>query len=521
MKTRLFVLGALLLNAGVSFGQENIYAAEAFRFSDYQQNGTARFRGLGGNHTALGGDASSTFGNPAGLAFYNRSELSISPMINLKNTQSTFLGSSLSDNSTKFSIGQLGLVFAGGGDRGSRWRRTTFGVTYHQNANYANRYAFQGRNNRSSFVDPIILDANDRNVTGRQINAEYDRNTNQATDLLAAAYQLYLLEGEPFVDQDGENSGPPYTRFDANRPRDQRGTFEATGAQSQWTFAYAGNLDDKLYLGLNVGLSRARYTTDFTLAEFIQGGQVFNSYSQRDQLSVTGNGFNISAGAIYKLSPMVQIGATFASPTFMSFRETFNQSVSVDPRLPNPVPGLNDLFTNTVNVQPNDFNYSVTTPLRASGGATVFLGGGKIGFLTATAEYVGYGGMRVTTSELDAQGNSNFRNSARSTVQNTYQNVINFRGGAEFRFNVLRVRGGVAYLADPYRTGFDNIDRSRLLFSGGLGVRNERFFADVSGTFSTFTTATTPYTLPNSADYGSAVINNNATNLMLSVGTFF
>ncbi len=516
MNSRLLALGALLLSAGASFGQENIYAAEAFRFSEYQQNGTARFRGLGGNQAALGGDASSTFGNPAGLAFYNRSELSISPMLTMNNTQSTFLGGSASDNSTKFSVGQLGLIFAGGGDRGSRWRRTTFGVTYHQNVNYANRYVFQGRNNRSSFVDPIILDANDRNVTGRQIDAEYNRNTNQATDLLAAAYQLFLVNGEPFNDAQGENSRPPYFRFDADRPRDQRGTFEATGAQSQWTFAYAGNLDDKLYIGMNIGLSRARYTTDFVLNESLIGGQVFNSYAQRDRLSVTGNGFNISAGAIYKVTPMVQIGATIASPTFMSFRETFDQSVSVVARDPNlPLRG------NNVDVQPNDFNYSVTTPLRASGGATVFLGGGKIGFLTATAEYVGYGGMRVTTSELDAQGNSNFRNSARTTVQNTYQNVMNFRGGAEFRFNMLRVRGGVAYLADPYRPGFDNIDRSRLLLSGGLGVRNERFFADISGTFNTFTTVTTPYTLPNTADFGSAIIDNRATNLMLSVGTFF
>ena len=119
MTTRFIFLSGLLLSAGASFGQTAnstgyLYAGEAFRFSEIQQTGTARFRGIGGNQTALGGDASSLFGNPAGLGFYNRSELSISPMLNLNNAQSTYLGSSLTDNGTKFAIGQLGIIFAGG-----------------------------------------------------------------------------------------------------------------------------------------------------------------------------------------------------------------------------------------------------------------------------------------------------------------------------------------------------------------------------------------------------------------------
>ncbi|RYC69544.1 hypothetical protein [Spirosoma sordidisoli] len=515
MKNKLLLLSGMLLGAGASFGQTgDIYSGEAFRFSEIQQTGTARFRGLGGNQAALGGDASSLFGNPAGLGFYNRSEISISPTLNLNSSQASFLGSSLSENGAKFSVGQLGLIFAGGDNGNRRWRRTTFGVGYHQNINYFNRFTFQGRNNRSSFVDPIILDANARNVTGSQIDAEYDPNTNQATDLLAAAYQLFLVNGSPIGQND---SGAPFSRFDANRPRDQRNTFESTGSQSQWTFAYAGNLDDKLYLGVNVGLSSVRYNSENVLTEFIVNGQTFDNYSQRDRLTVRGNGFNLSVGAIYKLTPELQLGATVATPTFMSIRETFNQGLSVvarDPALP--------LIGNAVDVYPNDFNYSITSPFRASGGATVFLGKGKIGFLTASAEYVGYGGIRAnTTNNSNAQANSDFRNDVRNSVQTTYQNVINFRGGAEFRAGQFRIRGGAAYLPDPYISRLDNIDRSRLLLSGGVGLRNERFFADVSGTYNTFKSAFTPYTLPNSADYGSAQITNNNTNVTLSVGTFF
>ncbi len=518
MTTRLFLLSAFLLSADIAFGQTgDIYAGEAFRFSEIQQNGTARFRGLGGNQTALGGDASSLFGNPAGLAFYNRSEVSISPTVNLNNTQSTYLGTTTPNNGTKFSIGQLGLIFAGGGKDGGRWKRSTFGVGYQQNINYFNQFTFQGRNNRSSLIDPIILDANSRNVTGAQIDAEYDPDANQATDLLAAAYQQYLIDGTPFTDAQGEpNSRPPYSRFDPLNPRDQRNTFTSSGAQSQWTFGYAGNLDDKLYLGVNIGLSSVRYTSDNVLTETVVNGTVLDNYSLRDQLSVRGNGFNLSVGAIYKLTPDIQIGANVATPTFMSLRETYSQSVSAvafDRTL---------LRNSTVDVLPNDFNYSVTSPFRASGGATVFLGKNKVGFLTASAEYVGYGGLGAGTSDnSNAQANSDFKNDVRTSVQNTYQNVINFRAGAEFRAGLLRIRGGAAYLPDPYLRQLDNIDRSKLLVSGGLGVRNDRFFADVSGTYNTFKSAYTPYTLPNTANYGSAQIDNKRTTVTLSVGTFF
>ncbi len=515
MTTRHLLLAGLLLSAGAASAQTgDIYAGEAFRFSEIQQTGTARFRGIGGNQAALGGDASNLFGNPAGLAFYNRSELSLSPSVNILSNDATYLGNNSLSNGTKFSVGQLGLIFAGGDNNGSRWRRTTFGVGYNQNTNYFNEFSFQGRNNRSSFVDPILQDANQRNVLGSQIDAEYNPNTNQATDLLAAAYQLFLVNGVPAGTND---SGAPFTRFDATRPRDQRNTFSSTGSQSQWTFAYAGNLDDKLYLGANLGLATVRYNTDNVLTETIVNGQVFDTNAQRDRLTVRGNGFNLKIGAIYKLTPDIQIGATVATPTFMSIRETFNQSLSVvarDPNLP--------LNNNSVDVQPSDFNYNITTPFRATGGATVFLGKGKIGFLTASAEYVGYGGLRASTTDNgNAQSNTDFRNGVRNSVQSTYQSVVNVRGGAEVRAGLFRVRAGVAYLPDPYVQKFDNIDRSRLLLSGGVGIRNERFFADVSGTYNTFKSAFTPYTLPNTADYGSAQVTNNSTNVTLSVGTFF
>jgi hypothetical protein len=510
----IFSQGLLLLLAGAAFGQDAaLYAGEAFRFSDSPITGTARYRGLGGNHAALGADVGNTFGNPAGLGFYNRSEISISPSLLVSSSDAAYLGTSRTDSRSRPAISQLGVVLAGGSNRDNRrWRRSTFAVTYSQTQNFSTRFVFGGRNNRSSIVDTYIEDANRANLTGTQIDGQYNASTNEARTPAAAAYQLFLIDGTPFTNpQGGPDSRAPWLRTDVNVPRDQTNTFQAQGAQSQWTLAYAGNLDDKLYLGGSLGLSVLNYTSDNVFREDVVNGQAFNNYSQRDQLTVSGNGINLSVGAIYKLSPLLQVGATVTTPTFSSYSETFSQSLRVSARNQQII---RDLLVTEVDVTPNDFEYNVTSPLRASGGLTAFLG--KAGFVTATAEYVGYSGMRVSAEGFEAFGRD-----VRTEVQRTYQDVVNFRAGAEFRAGAFRIRGGAAYLPDAFTNQPDGIDRTQLLLTGGLGVRNERFFADIAGAYNTSKSAFTPYTLPNSADYASSRINTRQTTITLSVGTFF
>jgi hypothetical protein len=514
MKNSICIVG-LLLYAGTTFGQGDIYAGDAFRYSEVTQTGTARARALGGNHVSIGGDASSVFGNPAGIGFYNRSEISISPSFNLLNSQGTYIGTQTSNNTTTPNITQFGVILAGNKqNENRRWRRTTLGITYNRNVSLSNNFVFQGRNNRSSIVDSYIVDANSRNLTGSQIDAAYNQNTNEADFPSAAAYQLFLINGTPTSNT--AVTGPPYFRYDANAPTQQLNTYSSTGANSQWTIAYAGNLDDKLYIGASMGISRLRYSFENVYKETVIGGTVFNNYSQTDNFSVTGTGINLSLGIIYKPDRNLQLGASLTTPTFTSVKETFEQSLKVDVKDPTLPVSQNEVF-----VVPNNFDYSLTTPFRASGGLTYFLGASKIGFITASADYVGYTGMRVTTNVYDAQDNTAFKNDVKKAVQGTYQNIVNLRVGAEIRAGLLRFRGGVAYLPDPYKEKLNDIDRSKLLISGGLGVRTDRFFVDASGSYNTSKSALTPYTLPNASDYASAQISSKLTNITLTVGVFF
>ena len=93
--------------------------------------------------------------------------------------------------------------------------------------------------------------------------------------------------------------------------------------------------------------------------------------------------------------------------------------------------------------------------------------------------------------------------------------------GGEIRANIFRARIGGAYIADPYLDRTDGIDRSKLLFSAGVGVRNDRFFVDLAGTFTTYKSAYTPYYLNDARNYGSVEITNRPVNVMLTGGVFF
>jgi len=105
------------------YSQSRLYSNTALQLSGITQNGTARFQGVGGNHAALGGDASNIFGNPAGIAFFNRSEISLSPTYYSINNESSYIGNSNKDGKVNPNLSQFSLILAGNPQSYNRkWR---------------------------------------------------------------------------------------------------------------------------------------------------------------------------------------------------------------------------------------------------------------------------------------------------------------------------------------------------------------------------------------------------------------
>ena len=89
MKTRIILLGIGMLSSLVSIAQNDI---DAMRYSQLTFGGTARFASMAGSMGALGGDISTLSFNPAGLAIFRKTEITITPSIFSQTTSSTYNG---------------------------------------------------------------------------------------------------------------------------------------------------------------------------------------------------------------------------------------------------------------------------------------------------------------------------------------------------------------------------------------------------------------------------------------------
>jgi hypothetical protein len=496
------------------------YSADGFRFSQLvNPAGSSRMRALGGEYTAIGADVSNISGNPAGLGLYTRSEFSVSGGLNSLTTSANYIDKQSSSKSN-FGLNNLAMVF--GGKNGNSaysqtgWKTGNFGISYNRNSNLFNNFSFGGLNKRSSIADSYVEQVNgNKNNTGAFLDSkeQFNPDTRVARSAEAMYYQMYLIEPDA-------KGGVPYKRFDYTNPAsgvDQQGSFQSEGKTGQWTFAYGANYNDKLYIGVSGGIASLNYDFTNSQTDRFVGGKFINSLTSNQLLAVEGKGVNVTGGLIFRPNNMVRIGATIHTPTWYSITESYDQNLSVVVNPSNTANIPTDL--RSVSVASSDFDYELRTPLRGSVGMAVFLG--KKGFITADAEYVGYNKMRLTASTLSPTDNAAFTKDNSKFINQDYKNVVNLKVGGEIRAGAVNLRAGVAYMADPYKIKYDNINRDRLAISTGLGYKTNSFYVDLAGSYTTYKSAFNPYTLNNPADYASAKLDIKNTNLSFTLGTYF
>jgi hypothetical protein len=495
------------------------YSGDAFRFSEQiNPAGSARMRALGGNHSALGADAANITGNPAGLGFYSRSEFSMGLDYTSLHNNTSYIDTKTILNSGKMGLSNFAMIFGKGTSQvysRSGWKASTFAIGYNRNSTLFNNFNFSAVNNRSSVSDHYAhLTNQNPNANGEFLDSDdqFDATNRVAYSPEALYYQMYLTEGDA-------NGNAPFKRFDWQNPSPvrQTGQFESTGKTGQWTFATGTSYKDKLYLGLTGGIANLSYDFSNQYIEAFRGGKLIENLNNTQLLAVTGRGVNLSGGIIYRPNNTLRLGAELHSPTWYNISETFDERLSVKVNPTNTAQIPKDLAP--ASVAPYDFDYELRTPLRASAGAALFFG--KAGFVTASAEYVAYNSMNLSAKTLSAQDNIDFSANNNQFIKTDYQNTLNLRLGAELRAGNAHLRAGAAYLPDPYKVRYNNIDRSKLQLSGGVGFRNSKYFFDLAGQYLAQKSAYTPYTLPNNEDYASALISSKQANFTLSLGAFF
>lgn len=140
LKRNMILVSSLCMALGA--GAQNAYDAE--RLLGNELNGTARFVGMGGAMSALGGDMSVMGTNPAGIGIFRSNDASFSFSLNNTSTQSSFNGTQMKEDKTRASLDQMGFVYTQKVSNRNLLRYVNFGFGYHKSKNFNRLFSMGG-----------------------------------------------------------------------------------------------------------------------------------------------------------------------------------------------------------------------------------------------------------------------------------------------------------------------------------------------------------------------------------------
>ena len=252
-------------------------------------NGTARYVGMGGAMESLGADISTIGTNPAGIGLFRKNQ--VSGTLGMLIQQE---GKSFQDGSkTSMSFDQLGIVLT---TRTGMHSYVNFGFNYHKSRNFNQ-----------------ILSAAATAINGSSQNRQTCiKGVNGSLDTYWGTSQVDELYFNLIEEKDGSISTIDATDYDFIRAH--------TGYIGEYDFNISGNINNQVYLGFTVGIKDVHYDAYSEYFEHLNSPTMpsLTSVLMSDDHRITGQGFDIKAGAIFRPieeSPF-RFGVSVSSPTW-------------------------------------------------------------------------------------------------------------------------------------------------------------------------------------------------------------
>ncbi len=427
---------------------------DAMRYSQLTFGGTARFASMAGSMGALGGDISTLTFNPAGIAIFRKTELSLSPSVFSQTTNSEYLNMSSKDYKLNFNFGNIGIVATIPLDNKNNktgWENVNFGLTYNRTNNFHNRISTEAYNTKNSLLDTYVAAA----------NGHPDSDFDQFTTGLA--WDTYLINPD--------SSGPNiYNHVIKNYGQLQRKSLLTKGSMYETDISFGGNYKSKLFIGGTIGFVRSRYVEESLYEEIDQKDTIqgFKSFALSQDLTTTGKGVNFKIGAIYKASDWLRIGFAAHTPSSITMKDEYSSTMKSD---------LDNGIRYEKKSQQGIFDYNITTPYRLIG---------SLGFVINKIALINIDYERVDYSFAQLYSRPNVFGDVNASIRRKYTNTNNIRAGAEVRLDPIAVRVGYALYGSPFKFG-ENKDASRTSYTAGLGFRNDNYFIDFAYVFTTYT----------------------------------
>lgn len=276
---------------------------ENTKLIDNDLNGTARYVGMGGAMEALGADISVINSNPAGIGLFRRSSGSVSFGLVSQDGASSFKYG----NKTNASFDQAGFVYS---LRDGRRTFINFGFNYHKSKNFDYILnAASGLNGASqhklSYMKALANENNlDKTSSGWRGKFAY---TSQLDNLYYNTLMMTSSDGFFYNDA---------SRYEFGRAE--------TGYIGEYNFNTSANVNDRVYLGITIGIHDVHYTGHSLYNEALVNlnNQTAGDITVNDERRITGTGYNASFGIILRpvdASPF-RIGLSVSTPTWYDLK---------------------------------------------------------------------------------------------------------------------------------------------------------------------------------------------------------
>ena len=544
-------LAAMIAVAVMPLSAQETY--ENAKIAQEDLNGTARYVGMGGAMEALGADISTISTNPAGIGMFRKSQVSTSFGLVMQSDVSNAVGG----NKTKVSFDQIGLVLS---SRMGPTSYVNFAFNYHKSRNFnqilsassalnnasLNKLTYNKGNNELVYPQQAGVDIYKRDASGNIIGynhrPDFDKlpyfSCNQLDDLLARGYNWATFT---------DGGGAPYKEWTCDDAYKYQFDRAHKGYIGVYDFNLSGNINNRLYLGLTVGIHDVHYKAYSEYTEYM------HVTTNRDYLltvadnrEITGTGFDIKLGAIIRPiaeSPF-RIGISIASPVFYELR-TSNYTYIVD----SENNSLNSTQVAEFHKGRTNYKFKLNTPWKfgLSLGHTI----GTQVALGLSYEYADYGSMdtRCITGETYNNWSDSYTTESESDkvmnqhTERTLKGVHTLKLGAEYKpVKDVALRIGYNYVSPMYKkdgfrdgslssfgtyvastTDFTNWEDTHRL-TVGTGYSFDNFNLSIAYQFSTTKGTFRPFmsyedaNVPADDNYsGSVSVNNKRSQLLCSL----
>ena len=474
-KNLLMVCGLLAMTAATA---QNAYDAEHALGSEL--NGTARFVGMGGAMSALGGDMSVMSTNPAGLGIYRSNDVAVSFGFNNTEAESNFNGTSMSENRTRASFDQVGFVYSNKIGNTTSLRFVNFGFNYHKSKNFNRLFSAGGA--LDGFSQSKYL-ADEMEAWGMTSASEFD-------DMLASQnpYKQYWNQ-YPVLGIMGTMTGLVDFYDGATLGWDGHSNnyySKETGGISDYDFSVAFNIEDRFYIGATLGIHDLKYKRYSSYTEYLnndEGGEN-GGYTLNNYYSMDGSGVDLKLGVVarpFENSPF-RIGLAVHTPTWYDMTERYDATLESDIAYWNK--SYSQTLSNELNPDYLTYDYHLITPWKFN----VSMGTTLENLVAIGAEYE-YQDYSFTKLE-DMDG---YELGGTQDAKEFLKGVHTFRVGMEARLAPqFSIRAGYNYSTAAFEdyaynalssystnTEFNNT-QAKNTFTVGLGYKGSVIYADLA-----------------------------------------